>query len=765
MHRRHLLIGGASLFALTGCASAGALENGTTGPTAISLSTADEARIARAVLPTTTPRAELLQPWTGPYEGVPPWDKVTAPKMREAILEGIELQRADIAAIANNPEAPTFANTLVAMELVGEPLDRAMNVFSVMTSNIGGDAWDALETELSPILSAASDEITFNEKLFQRIKAVADGAAPKGLTARVMAMAEERRREGFIRTPILSTGSEKAVAESLNAQQTRLAERSRDAFIRNGAALDAAGKAELGRINTALSNAFTGFGQKVVADENTWTVISNEAGLKGLPASNKAAAAAAARARNVQGWAIVNTRSSVDPFLTFADDRALREQVWKKFVKRGDNGDANDTKATIAQIVALRQQRARLLGFGNHADWRMQDTMAKTPAAASELMMRVWAPAKARVAEEVADMKAIAGFDIEPWDYLYFAEKVRKAKYDLDQNELKPYFELHAVRAASFYMAERLYGFVFKQLPKGAVSTFEPDVTTYEVTDKASGKLIGLYYADDFARPGKRSGAWMTTYRSFSQLTGSKPILASNNNNFVKADEGQPLLISLDDAETLFHEFGHALHYFSSVVTYPSFGNTPRDFVEYPSQVHEHWVLSRPILDGYMKHVETGQPMPQALVDKIEASSTFNQGYATVSYLSSAIVDMDLHTQATPPTDIDAFEKASLARIGMPKEMVMRHRLPQFNHLFTSDAYSAGYYSYLWSETMDADTFAAFEEAGSPWDKATADRFAKILLSTGNETDRAEAYRAFRGRDPDVNALLRKRGFPTGAAK
>lgn len=756
MHRRHLLIGGASLFALSGCASAGALETEMTGPTAVSLSTADEARIARAVLPTTAPRAELLQPWTGPYEGVPPWDKVTAPKMREAILEGIELQRADIAAIANNPDAPTFANTLVAMELAGEPLDRALNVFSVMTSNIGGEQWDALETELSPILSAAGDEITFNEKLFQRIKAVADGA--NDLKARLARQPDAGSE--FIRTPILSTRPDKAAA-GLNAQQIRLAERSRDAFVRNGAALNAAGKAELGRINTDLSNAFTGFGQKVVADENTWTVISNEAGLKGLPDSNKAAAAAAARTRNVQGWVIVNTRSSVDPFLTFADDRALRQQVWTKFAKRGDNNDANDTKSTIARIVALRQQRARLLGFGNHAEWRMQDTMAKTPAAAMDLMQRVWAPAKARVAEEVADMKAIAGHDIEPWDYLYYAEKVRKAKYDLDQNELKPYFELHAVRAASFYMAERLYGLVFKQLPKGQISTFEPDVTTYEVTDKATGKLIGLFYADDFARPGKRSGAWMTTYRSFSKLTGSKPILASNNNNFVKAPDGQPLLISLDDAETLFHEFGHALHYFSSVVTYPSFGNTPRDFVEYPSQVHEHWVLSRPILDGYMKHVETKQPMPQALVDKIEASSTFNQGYATVSYLSSALVDMDLHTQATPPTDIDAFEKASLDRLGMPKEIVMRHRLPQFNHLFTSDAYSAGYYSYLWSEVMDADTWAYFEESGDVFNPDIGGRFKSIILAPGNTTDRGDAYRQFRGRNPDVAALLKVRGFPT----
>jgi len=687
---------------------------------------AGEAALARAVLPSQTLSAELLQPWTGPYEGVPPWNAVTAEKLKTAIVEGIDLQRADIAAIADNPEPATFANTIVAMELVGEPLDRATNLYGVVTSNIGGEAYDAMDTEVSPLLSAAGDEITFNEPLFRRIKAVADHADRDGL----------------------------------NAQQKRLAERRRDAFIRSGASLDAAGKAELGRINTALSNAFTAFGQKVVADENTWTVIAGEAGVAGLPASNKAAARAAAQSRNLEGWVVVNTRSSVDPFLTFADDRVLREQVWRKFVNRGDNGDRNDTNATIAEIVRLRDQRAKLLGYRNHAEWRMQDTMAKTPAAAQGLMNRVWEPAKARVAEEVADMKAIAGFDIKPWDYLYFAEKVRKEKYDLDQNQLKPYFELNAVRDASFYMAERLYGLVFTGKPQSTAPVFQGDVQLYEVTDKASGRLIGLFYADDFARPGKRSGAWMTTYRSFSALDGSKPILASNNNNFVKPGAGEPLLISLDDAETLFHEFGHALHYFSSVVTYPSYGNTPRDFVEYPSQVHEHWVLSRPILDRFMKHYQTGEAMPQALVDKVQASATFNQGYATVSYLSSAMVDMDLHTQATPPTDIDAFETASLARLGMPGEIVMRHRLPQFNHLFTSDAYSAGYYSYLWSEVMDADTWAYFEASGDVFDPEIGGRFKSIILAPGNTTDRAEAYRQFRGREPDVAALLRVRGFP-----
>ena len=710
--------------ALTGCATAGAGSAGFVAPDPAAV--AEEARIARAVLPAQTPRAELLQPWTGPYEGVPPWNRMTAEKLKAALIEGIELQRADINAIANNPEAPTFANTIVALELAGGPLDLASNLYGVATSNVGGEAYEAMDVEVSPLLSAAGDEITFNEPLFQRIKTVADNADRDGL----------------------------------NAQQKRLAERRRDAFIRSGANLDAAGKAELGRINTALSNAFTSFGQKVVADENTWTVIPTEAGVAGLPDSNKSAARNAATSRNLQGWAIVNTRSSVDPFLTFADDRALREQVWRKFVNRGDNGDRNDTNATIAEIVRLRQQRATLLGYRNHAEWRMQDTMAKTPAAAQGLMNRVWEPAKARVAEEVADMRAIAGFDIEPWDYLYFAEKVRKEKYDLDQNQLKPYFELRAVRQASFYMAERLYGFVFTEKPQSTAPVFNEDVTLYEVTDKTSGKLIGLYYADDFSRAGKRSGAWMTTYRSFSTLDGSKPILASNNNNFTKPGAGEPLLISLDDAETLFHEFGHALHYFSSVVTYPSYGNTPRDFVEYPSQVHEHWVLSRPILDQFMKHHETGAPMPQELVDKVEASATFNQGYATVSYLSSALVDMDLHTQGTPPTDIDAFEKASLDRLGMPKEIVMRHRLPQFNHLFTSDAYSAGYYSYLWSEVMDADTWAYFEQSGDVFNPDIGGRFKSVILAPGNTTDRGDAYRAFRGRDPDVAALLRVRGFP-----
>jgi peptidyl-dipeptidase Dcp len=393
----------------------------------------------------------------------------------------------------------------------------------------------------------------------------------------------------------------------------------------------------------------------------------------------------------------------------------------------------------------------------------MADTMAKEPETAMDLMMQVWPAAVARVKEEVADMQAVAdaeGADITiaPWDYRFYAEKVRKAKYDLDAAEIKPYFKLDNMVDAMFDAAGKLYGMTFEE-NTGSVPVFDPEVRTFEV--KRGDKLIGLFYLDNYAREGKRSGAWATTYRSQSSLSGkNRYVLSANNNNFVKGGEGEPTLISLDDATTLFHEFGHALHALNYDIKYPGLGGTPRDFVEYPSQVNENWLLTRYVLDTYAKHAETGQPMPQALVDKINKSKTFNEGFSTVEYLASAIVDMKMHNRDKPVTDADAFERETLTEIGMPKEIVMRHRLPHFNHLFASDAYSAGYYSYLWSETMDADTWAAFEEAGSPWDKTTAERFRSIILSTGNETDRKAAYREFRGRDPEVKYILQKRGFP-----
>ena len=674
----------------------------------------------------------LLQDWTGPYAGVPAFDKVTPEMFPAAFQAGIDAQRAEIRAIAENPAAPTFANTVEALEKSGELLGNIYAYYGVMTSNMSTPAYQALQKEWNPKLAAAQDEITLNPKLFQRVKAVYDARGTSGL----------------------------------DAKQQRVVTRLYDSFVRRGANLDAAQKEQLSAYNQQLAAAFAEFSEKVLADESTY-ITATEAEMAGVPDDVKAAAASAAKERGLPAgtYAIVNTRSAVDPVLTFADDRALREKAWKGFVSRGDNNDTNDTNATIAKIVKIRADRAKLLGFKNHAEWRMQDTMAGTPERANDLMMRVWPAAVARVKEEVADMQAMADKEgakltIQPWDYRYYQEKVRKDRYDLSQDEVKPYFELNNIIDASYWAAGELYGLDFKEVT-GTVPVWHPDIRVYSVTDRKSGDQIGLFYRDDFARTGKRSGAWATTYRSRSGLLGDDIVLGSNNNNFVKPAAGEAALISLDDAETLFHEFGHAIHYFLSDVHYPSLGGTPRDFVEYPSQVNENWLMTPQVLAKFAKHYKTGEPIPQALLDKIAASDKFNQGFATVEYLSSALVDMALHVDPTGVVDPKAFEKATLTKLGMPSELVMRHRLPQFNHLFSSDAYSAGYYSYLWSETMDADTWAAFEEAGNPFDKATADRFARTLLSTGNETDRADAYKAFRGRDPDVNALLKKRGFPT----
>ncbi len=683
--------------------------------------------------PAVVPDNILLQDWSGPYGGVPPFDKVTPALFPQALQFAIDEQGREVAAIANNPAAPTFANTVEALEKTGQRLDRVLSVFGVMTSNMATPEYQALDKEWSPKLSAAYDAITLDPKLFQRVKTLYDNKAKLGL----------------------------------DAKQDRLLTRLYDSFVRRGANLDPQQKEQLSAYNQQLATLFAEFSEKVLADESSY-IFASEAQMKGVPADMKAAYASAAKAQGKPAgtYAIKNTRSAVDPLLTFADDRALREKVWKAFVNRGDNGGANDTNATIAKIVKLRSDRAKLLGFKNHAEWRMQDTMAKTPERAMDLMMKVWPAAVQRVKEEVADQQALATklgdkITIQPWDYRYYQEKVRKDRYDLSQEEIKPYFALDNIINASYWAAGELYGLDFKEIT-GTVPVWKDDIRVYSVTDRKTGKQVGVFYRDDYAAEGKRSGAWATTYRSRAGLLGDDIVLGSNNNNFVKPGPGEPVLISLDDAETLFHEFGHAIHYFLSNVYYPSLGGSQRDFVEYPSQVNENWLLTPEVLQRFAKHHDTGQPMPQALVDKIQKAQTFNQGFATVEYLSSALVDMKLHLDADGLVDPDKFERTALAEIGMPKELVMRHRLPQFNHLFSSDSYSAGYYSYLWSETMDADTWAAFAEAGSPWDKATAERFAKYLLSTGNETDRAEAYREFRGRDPDVDALLRKRGFPTG---
>jgi peptidyl-dipeptidase Dcp len=674
----------------------------------------------------------ILAPYKGEYGGVPAFDKIQTSMYAAAFGVAIPLMAAEIDVIATNPEPPTFANTIAPLEDSGRHLSRAESLFAVWTDNLSNPEVQAVEKEWSPKIAAAYDAIIFNSALFDRVSKIYDGRASAGLTD----------------------------------EQKRLVELRYERFLRRGAKLSDEQKKQLGALNQELAVAFTEFGAKVLADEDTWITVENEKELAGIPDSLKASYKQAATERKLDGkWAIVNTRSVVDPFLAASSNRALREKVWLAFKNRGDNGNASDTNATIAKIVKLRADRAKLLGYASHAHWRMSDnTMAVDPAKANELMLKVWPAAVARVGEEVKDMKVIAKKDkvttFEPWDYLYYAEKVRKKKYDLDAEELKPYFELDNMINAAFFMAEQLYDLHFTEIT-GTVAVFHPDVRVWKVEDGA-GNFVGLFYGDYFARSGKRSGAWMTDYRSHETFTGTTfHTLASNNNNFVKGAPGEPILISLEDAETLFHEFGHAIHYLLSDVNYPGLGTTPRDYVEFPSQVHEMWVLTRPVLDRFAKHYKTGKAMPKALLDKIDKSSKFNQGYATVEYLSSAIVDMMLHSDPAGVVDPDAFERETMTKIGAPREVAMRHRLPQFNHLFTSDSYSAGYYSYLWSDVMAADAQEAFKESGDVFDKKLAAGMKNYILAPGNTTDRAEAFRQFRGRDPDVRALLKKRGFPT----
>ncbi len=711
-----ILLGGAAVMALA--ATTPAIAASTQAP-------------AASAVTVVVPDNILLKAWTGPYDGVPPWDKVTPAQFPQAFQFGIDEMLGEIDVIANNPAHPSFENTIEAMEKAGERLDYVQSIFGVYASNLATPEVQAINKEWSPKLSAAFDKINLNGKLFARIANVY----------------EHREHVG------------------LDAKQMRLLTRTYEGFVRRGAQLNDAQKAQLSDYNQQLAAAFSDFNAKLLADESTYT-SATEADLAGVPADVKDAAAASAKdaGQPAGSYAIANTRSAVEPVLSFGTNRAFREKVWKAFVQRGDNGNANDNNALIAKIVKLRADRAKLLGYATHADWRMQDTMAKSPAKAMELMMRVWPAAVARVNEEVADMKPFAAKDgvttIEPWDYRFYQEKVRKAKYDLSQDEIKPYFELNNLVNGMFWSAEQLYDLKFAE-NTGKVPVFHPDIRTFEVSNAKTGEVTGLFYLDTYARQGKRSGAWATTYRSRARLLDDNIVLGSNNNNFTKPSAGQPVLISLNDAETLWHEFGHAIHYYLGDVKYPSLGGSPRDFVEYPSQVNENWLMTRPVLDKFARHYQTGEAMPEALVKKIEASDTFNQGFATVEYLSSALVDMMLHTTTDGVVDPDKFEREALAKLGMPKEMVMRHRLPQFGHLFSSDAYSAGYYSYLWSETMDADTWAMFEAGGNPYDRKIADGFRTYLLSTGNETDRAEAYRQFRGRDPEVEALLKRRGFPT----
>ena len=676
----------------------------------------------------------FIQKWTGPYGGVPPWDQVKVAEFPNAFTVAMAEARADFEKMLANPAPVTFDNTIVQMELSGDKMSRAFSIFGVHQGNLSTPELRKIETEWLPKISSFYNTMALDARYFQRIKFLYDSRDTLGL----------------------------------DAVQMRLLDKTYKDMVRGGAMLNKDDKAKVIAIETELATKFSEFSAKVLADEESYIVFTDAADVAGLSDSFLASLRQAAKSQGKEGWAAQNTRSVMQPFLENATNRNARQKVYEAYINRGDNGGKNDTNQVIADILKLRADRAAILGFDSHAEYRMANTMAGTPARAMELMMQVWPAAVARVKEEVADMQAIAdgeaaGITIEPWDYRYYAEKVRKDKYDLDAAQIKPYFQLDNMVDALHDTANRLYGLEFTE-NTGTVPVFDPEVRTFEIS--RDGKVLGIHYLDNFARPGKRSGAWMTTYKDRYKLGGENSyIITANNNNFVQGGDGEATLISLDDATTLFHEFGHALHYINMEITYPSLGTTPRDFVEYPSQVNENWLMTPYILQKYARHHKTGEPIPAELLAKIEASSKFNEGFATVEYLASAIVDMKLHDRATPITDVDAFERKALQDIGMPSEIVMRHRLPQFNHLFASDAYSAGYYSYLWSETMDADTWAAFEEAGSVWDRKTAKSFQKLLLATGNETDRLDAYRAFRGRDPDVRYIMKKRGFPVPGEK
>jgi peptidyl-dipeptidase Dcp len=672
----------------------------------------------------------LIAPWPGPFGGVPPWDLVRPDHFPAAFDAALAAERDAVAAIAANPAPADFANTLEPLERSRRLKDRVLRVFNVLRLNTSTPELQALDKEWQPRLAAAEDAVTFHPGLFERIDQV------------YQALPSAR----------------------LSPEQARLTTRIREEFVRSGARLAPEARTRLSELNQALAALYADFRARVMASENSWTLLRDEADLEGLPPSLLAAAVEAARERGLEGWAILNTRSSVDPFLTFSARRDLREQVWRRFKMRGDEGDANDTNETITRIVRLRAERASLLGYASHAHWQMADSMAGDPERARALLLTVWGAAKARIRQEVADMQAIASvrepsMRIEPWDYLYYAECVRRDRFDLDVSALRAYFSLEQMLQAAIWSAERRYDIAFTEIT-GQVPVFHPDVRVWEVTDGPGGAHRGLFYFDTFARAGKRSGAWASEYREQHRMDGGATALASNNNNFLKGLPGEPVLISLDDVRTLFHEFGHSLHSLLQDVTYPFLGETPRDFVELPSQINEQWVFTRELLDRFARHYRTGEPLPDALLEKVRASDTFNQGYATGEAVSAAILDLELHTRPDGVFEPKAFEREMLERIGMPHELALRHRMTHFDHLFGSDSYSGLYYSYLWADVMAADGWQAFLEAeGGPWDREVAARFRKYILSDGNTTDRAEAYRRFRGRDPEVSALLASRGL------
>ncbi|GGW78477.1 M3 family metallopeptidase [Alteromonas halophila] len=688
-------------------------------------------------MPAATAQAEfdnvLLQEFDGPYGGVPAFESMQLSDLKPALEKAMALNLEEIEAIANNPAEPTFENVIVAMEKAGDELGRVFTYYGIWSSNKSSPEFREIQAEMSPKLSAFFSKITQNEKLFERVKAVYESDELDSLTD------EEQRITWLIYNE----------------------------FAHNGATLEGEAKKRYAEINQELASLYTKFSNNVLADEENYVTYISEDQLDGLPDSFvKAAKSAATERGKPDMYAITNTRSSMDPFLTYSTNRELREQVWRTYYNRGDNGDEYDNNEIIKQILTLRDERVELLGYDNYADWRLETRMAKNPDNAMDLMMKVWPAAIARVEQEVEDMQEIAneeGADItiEPWDYRFYAEKVRQAKYDLNSNEVKEYLQLDKLRNAMFYVAGRLFNFDFTPVEEGKVPVFHPDVKVWEVTDKDTGEHIGLWYLDPFARKGKRSGAWATTYRSFTTFDGKETVLASNNSNFVEGPEGEPTLISWDDAETYFHEFGHALHFLSADVEYPTSHSGVRDYTEFQSQLLERWLTTDEVIDNYLVHYETGEPIPDELVGKIKKASTFNEGFKTTEYMASAIMDLKYHTTDPENIEPDTFEREELQKLDMPEEIVMRHRTPHFGHVFSGEGYAAAYYGYMWAEVLTADASEAFQNApGGFYDEELSERLVKYLFSVRNAMDPAEAYRKFRGRDAKVDALMRDRGFP-----
>ncbi|MBO9426474.1 M3 family metallopeptidase [Labrenzia sp. R4_1] len=673
----------------------------------------------------------LLTDWTTPFE-LPPFSEIEPSHFEEAFEVSMAEARAEIDAIADQAAPATFENTVVALETSGKALSKVARTFFNLSGAHTNEALQKIERDLAPKLAKHSSDTLLNAKLYNRIASLWDEKDSLGL----------------------------------NPEDAKVLERYYKMFQRAGAGLEADDKARMAELSQKLATLGTSFSQNVLKDESEYQlVLETEEDRAGLPDFLIAAAAEAAKERGLDGKHVITlSRSSIEPFLQFSTNRRLREEAFKAWSARGEKGGDTDNRAIIKDTLELRAERARLLGFDSFAAFKLDDTMAKTPENVRDLLTKVWTPAVARANEEAEKLSEMAqslgeNHEIEAWDWRFYSEKVRKAEHDLDEAELKPYLQLDKIIEAAFDTATRLFGVTFRELKDMPV--YHPDVRAFEVLNP-DGSHKGLFLGDYFARPSKRSGAWMSAFRSQHKLNGGETPIIVNVMNFSKGASGEATLLTFDDARTLFHEFGHGLHGLLSNVTYPMISGTSvaRDFVELPSQLYEHWLSEPEVLSRFAVHYKTGEPMPKALLDKLLAAANFNQGFATVEYTACALLDLELHLLDDPSSfDPVAFEKAELDKIGMPKAITMRHRIPHFQHVFSGDGYSSGYYSYMWSEVMDADAFGAFKEAGDIFDQDTADKLLTNIYSAGGRPDPEDAYVAFRGRAPKIDALLEGRGL------